>query len=176
STIYSCCLPLHDALPIIDRMARRGTFEDLTKKEVLMLEREREKLENTLGGIANMNHLPGAAFIVDTTKEDIAVKEAAKLNITMIAMVDTNSDPDTPAYIIPCNDDSARTIQIITSKVADADIEGNAQREDQNEEELLEQAEEEAKKAEKKAKTKKKATGKRRRRKRKKKQPSGEEE
>src|SRR5699024_2387269 len=160
----------------IDRMERRGTFEDLTKKEVLMLEREREKLENTLCGMANMNHLPGAAFIVDTTKGDIAVKEAAKLNISMIAMVDTNSDPDTPEYIIPCNDDSARTIQLITSKVADAVIEGNAQREAQNEEELLEQAAEEAKKDEKKAKTKKKATGKRRRRKRKKKQPSGEEE
>ncbi|MDR8394117.1 30S ribosomal protein S2 [Aliifodinibius sp. S!AR15-10] len=132
----------------IDRMSKDGTFEDLTKKEALMLEREQDKLEQTLGGIANMNHLPGAVFIVDTIKENIAVKEAVKLHIPIVAMVDTNSDPDIPDYIIPCNDDSARTIQLITSMVADAIIEGNAEREAQNEEELLEQAAEEAKKAE----------------------------
>ncbi|MFH5834005.1 30S ribosomal protein S2 [Halalkalibaculum sp. DA384] len=132
----------------IDRMSKDGTFEDLTKKEALMLEREQDKLEQTLGGIANMNHLPGAVFIVDTIKENIAVKEAVKLHIPIVAMVDTNSDPDIPDYIVPCNDDSARTIQLITSMVADAIIEGNAEREAQNEEELLEQAAEEAKKAE----------------------------
>ena len=132
----------------IDRMEKDGTFEELTKKEVLMLEREREKLEQTLGGIANMNRLPGAVFIVDTIKEHIAVNEAVKLHIPIVAMVDTNSDPDIPDYIVPCNDDSARTIQLITSKVADAVIEGNAEREAQNEEELLEQAAEEAKKVE----------------------------
>ncbi|MDX1638726.1 MAG: 30S ribosomal protein S2 [Balneolaceae bacterium] len=132
----------------IDRMSKDGTFDDLTKKEALMLEREQDKLEQTLGGIANMNHLPGAVFIVDTIKENIAVKEAVKLHIPIVAMVDTNSDPDIPDYIIPCNDDSARTIQLITSMVADAIIEGNAEREAQNEEELLEQAAEEAKKAE----------------------------
>jgi len=132
----------------IDRMEKDGTFEELTKKEVLMLEREREKLEQTLGGIANMNRLPGAVFIVDTIKEHIAVNEAVKLHIPIVALVDTNSDPDIPDYIIPCNDDSARTIQLITSKVADAIIEGNAEREAQNEEELLEKAAEEAKKAE----------------------------
>lgn len=132
----------------IDRMSEDGTFEELTKKEALMLEREQTKLEQTLGGIANMNHLPGAIFVVDTIKEHIAVKEAVKLHIPLVAMVDTNSDPDIPDYIIPCNDDSARTIQLITSKIADAIIEGNAEREAQNEEELLEQAAEEAKKAE----------------------------
>ncbi len=133
----------------IERMSKDGTFEELTKKEALMLEREQDKLEQTLGGIANMNHLPGAVFIVDTIKENIAVKEAVKLHIPIVAMADTNSDPDIPDYIVPCNDDSARTIQLITSAVADAIIEGNAEREAQNEEELLEQAAEEAKKAEK---------------------------
>lgn len=132
----------------IDRMSEDGTFEELTKKEALMLDREREKLEQTLGGIANMNHTPGAIFVVDTIKEDIAVNEAVKLNIPIVAMVDTNSDPDIPDFIIPCNDDSARTIQLITSHVADAIIAGNAEREAHKEEELMEQAAEEARKAE----------------------------
>jgi len=150
----------------IDRMSKDGTFDDLTKKEALMLEREQEKLEQTLGGIANMGHLPGAIFVVDTTKEDIAVNEAVKLHIPIIAMVDSNSDPDIPDYIVPCNDDSARSIQLITSKIADAVIEGNAQREAQNEEELMQQAAQDAKKAEEQeVKKKVKATGKRRRRK-----------
>jgi len=154
----------------IDRMEKDGTFEELTKKEALMLEREREKLEQTLGGIANMNHLPGALFVVDTIKEHIAVNEAIKLNLPIVAMVDTNSDPDIPDYIIPCNDDSARTIQLVAGKIADAVIEGNAEREAQNEEELLEQAAKEAEQAEakKKGKKVKKATGKRRKRRRRK--------
>lgn len=152
----------------IDRMSEDGTYEELTKKEALMLDREHEKLEQTLGGIANMGHLPGAIFVVDTIKEHIAVNEAVKLHIPIIAMVDTNSDPDIPDYIVPCNDDSARSIQLITSKIADAIIEGNAEREAQNEEELLEQAAEEAKKAEEEVKTKTKATGKRRSRRKKK--------
>lgn len=161
----------------IDRMSKDGTFDDLTKKEALMLEREHEKLENTLGGIANMGHLPGAVFVVDTIKEDIAVNEAVKLHLPIIAMVDTNSDPDIPDYIIPCNDDSARSIQLITSKIADAVIEGNAQREAHNEEELMEQAAEDAKKVEEpEVKEKVKATGKRRRRKDKKKEEAGENE
>jgi small subunit ribosomal protein S2 len=162
----------------IDRMEKDGTFEELTKKEALMLDREREKLEQTLGGIANMNRLPGAVFIVDTIKEHIAVNEAIKLNIPIVAMVDTNSDPDTPDYIVPCNDDSARTIQLIAGKVADAIIEGNAEREAQNEEELMEQAAEEAKQAEAKKKTKKatKASGKRRTRRRKDESEGSDEE
>jgi len=153
----------------IDRMSEDGTYEELTKKEALMLDREHEKLEQTLGGIANMGHLPGAVFVVDTIKEHIAVNEAVKLHIPIIAMVDTNSDPDIPDYIVPCNDDSARSIQLITSRIADAIIEGNAEREAQNEEELLEQAAEEAKKTEEEeVKTKTKATGKRRSRRKKK--------
>lgn len=153
----------------IDRMSKDGTFEELTKKEALMLEREYDKLENTLGGIANMGHLPGAIFVVDTIKEHIAVNEAVKLNIPLIAMVDTNSDPDIPDYIIPCNDDSARSIQLVTSKVADAIIAGNAEREAQSEEQLMDQAAEEARKAEaQQVKEKTKATGKRRKRRKKK--------
>jgi small subunit ribosomal protein S2 len=136
----------------IEQMRNDGTFDELTKKERLMLEREHDKLENTLGGIAGMNRLPGAVFIVDTIKENIAVNEAVKLHIPIVAMADTNSDPDIPDYIVPCNDDSARTIQLITSKIADAVIEGTAEREAQNEEELLQQAAKDAEKAEKEAK------------------------
>ncbi|HET6527193.1 MAG TPA: 30S ribosomal protein S2 [Balneolaceae bacterium] len=159
----------------IDRMREDGTYEELTKKETLMLDREHEKLEQTLGGIANMNHLPGAVFVVDTIKEHIAVNEAVKLNLPIIAMVDTNSDPDIPDYIVPCNDDSARTIQLISASIADAIIEGNAEREAHDEEEMLEQAAEEATKTEK-VKPKKKATGKRRSRRRKKDQETSDEE
>ena len=157
----------------IDRMSKDGTFDELTKKEALMLEREREKLEQTLGGIANMNHLPGALFVVDTIKEHIAVNEAIKLHIPIIAMVDTNSDPDIPDYIVPCNDDSARTVQLIAATIADAIIEGNAEREAQNEEELLEQAAEEAKKAEE---SQQQTSGKRRSRRRKSSEESSDEE
>jgi small subunit ribosomal protein S2 len=147
----------------IDRMSEDGTFEELTKKEALMLEREQEKLEQTLGGIANMGRIPDAIFVVDTIKEHIAVNEAVKLNLPIVAMVDTNADPDIPDYIVPCNDDSARTIQLITSTVADAIIEGNAQREEHNQEEMMQQAAQDAKKAEEQEVQEKiKATGKRR--------------
>ncbi|MGM0547000.1 MAG: 30S ribosomal protein S2 [Bacteroidota bacterium] len=153
----------------IDRMSKDGTFEELTKKEALMLEREYEKLEQTLGGISNIGHLPGAIFVVDTIKEHIAVNEAVKLNLPIIAMVDTNSDPDIPDYIVPCNDDSARSIQLITSKIADAVIEGNAEREAQSEEQLMDQAAQDARKVEEQqVKEKTKATGKRRKRRKKK--------
>ncbi len=124
----------------IERMKTDGTMEELTKKEGLMLEREQEKLENTLGGIANMGRLPGAIFVVDIIKEHLAVNEAIKLHIPVIAMVDTNSDPDVPDYIIPCNDDSARTIQLVSSQVADAIIEGSAEREAHQEQETIDQA------------------------------------
>ena len=93
----------------IERMKNDGTINELTKKEGLMLSREQQKLEDTLGGIANMSRLPGAIFVVDIIKEHLAVNEAIKLHIPVIAMVDTNSDPDVPDFIIPCNDDSART-------------------------------------------------------------------
>ncbi len=123
----------------IERMKTDGTFDELTKKERLMLSREQDKLENTLGGIANMNRIPGAIFVVDIQKEHLAVSEAIKLHIPIIAMVDTNSDPDVPDYIVPCNDDSARTIQLVTSQVADAIIEGAAEREAYEEEAYMEE-------------------------------------
>jgi small subunit ribosomal protein S2 len=124
----------------IERMKNDGTINELTKKEGLMLSREQQKLEDTLGGIANMSRLPGAIFVVDIIKEHLAVNEAIKLHIPVIAMVDTNSDPDVPDFIIPCNDDSARTIQLVASQVADAIIEGAAEREAHNAEELMEAA------------------------------------
>lgn len=128
----------------IEKMRKDGTYDEITKKEGLMLDREQEKLEQTLGGIANMSRLPGAIFVVDTIKESIAMNEAVKLNIPIIAMIDTNSDPDIPDHIIPANDDSARTIQLITGLIADAIIEGNAEREVMKEEELMEAAASEA--------------------------------
>jgi small subunit ribosomal protein S2 len=124
----------------IDRMKNDGIINELTKKEGLMLSREQQKLEDALGGITNMNRLPGAIFVVDIIKEHLAVNEAIKLHIPVIAMVDTNSDPDVPDFIIPCNDDSARTIQLVATQVADAIIEGVAEREAHKEEELLEVA------------------------------------
>ncbi len=129
----------------IERMKTDGTMDELTKKEGLMLSREQQKLEDTLGGISNMSRIPGAIFVVDIIKEHLAVSEAIKLHIPIIAMVDTNSDPDVPDFIIPCNDDSARTIQLISSQIADAIIEGAAEREAHNEEELQEQVAAEAK-------------------------------
>ncbi|WP_421772897.1 30S ribosomal protein S2 [Gracilimonas sp.] len=129
----------------IERMKTDGTFEELTKKEGLMLQREQDKLNDTLGGIKNMGRLPGAIFVVDIIKEHLAVSEAIKLHIPIIAMVDTNSDPDIPDYIVPCNDDSARTIQLVATQVADAIIEGTAEREAQQEEDVMEQAAAEAK-------------------------------
>lgn len=158
----------------IEKMSQDGTFDELTKKEGLMLEREREKLVNTLGGIANMNRLPGAIFVVDTIKEHIAVNEAVKLNIPIIALADTNSDPDIPDYIIPCNDDSARTIQLITSQVADAIIEGNAEREAMKEEEVMEQAAEEVKATEESDADASEVVTQTRRRKRRRKDPESE--
>lgn len=152
----------------IERMKNDGTFDELTKKESLMLEREQNKLEQTLGGIANMSRLPEAIFLVDTIKEEIALKEAVKLNIPIIAMVDTNSDPDIPDYIIPSNDDSARTIQLITTKIADAIIQGTAEREAQSEEEMVQQAGDQQQSGTKQT-TPSDVKGKRRKRKRKKK-------
>lgn len=129
----------------IEKMKTDGTFDELTKKEGLMLQREQDKLDAALGGIKNMGRLPGAIFVVDINKEHLAVKEAIKLHIPIIAMVDTNSDPDVPDYIVPCNDDSARTIQLVTTQVADAIIEGSAEREAQQEEDVMEQAAAESK-------------------------------
>lgn len=108
----------------LKKMEEDGTFERLPKKEVAVLTKQREKLEKFLGGIEDMPGLPDVLFIVDPHKEQIAVKEANKLNIPVVAMVDTNTDPDDIDYIIPSNDDAIRAIKLITGKMADAVIEG----------------------------------------------------
>ena len=112
----------------IDRMKQDGTFMTLSKKERLAVDRLRAKLEKNLGSISEMSRLPAALFIVDTTREHIAVKEALKLNIPIFAMVDTNSDPREIDYVIPSNDDASKSIDNIMSSVTNAIIEGLAER------------------------------------------------
>lgn len=106
-------------------MAEDGTFERLPKKEVALLKKKTDKLEKFLGGIEDMPKIPDVMFIVDPRKEQIAVHEAHKLNIPIVAMVDTNTDPDDVDVIIPSNDDAIRAVRLITAKMADAIIEGN---------------------------------------------------
>ena len=113
-----------DRLEQLKKMHEDGTFELLPKKEVIKLELEIEKLEKFLGGVKDMDRLPGALFIVDSKKEHIAVAEARKLNIPVVAIVDTNCDPDEIDYIIPGNDDAIRAVKLISAAMADACIEG----------------------------------------------------
>ncbi len=117
-------------LHAIDKMESDGTFDKMTKKEVLKLSREREKLRKVLEGVETMQKLPGALFIVDIKKEAIAVQEAHRLNIPIFAIVDTNCDPEEVDYPIPANDDAARTIELITKTLADVVIEGQAKAEE----------------------------------------------
>jgi small subunit ribosomal protein S2 len=112
----------------IDRMKKDGTFNTLSKKEKLQVDRLRAKLEKNLGSISDMTRLPGALFIVDTMREHIAVKEAQKLNIPIFAMVDTNSDPREVDYVIPSNDDASKSIEKILSLVTSAISEGLSER------------------------------------------------
>lgn len=102
-----------------------GTFDSLPKKEVIELKKEMEKLERFLGGIKDMNRVPGALFIVDPKKERIAIAEAIKLGIPTVAIVDTNCDPDEIDYVIPGNDDAIRAVKLISGRMADAIIEGH---------------------------------------------------
>ncbi len=104
----------------IDKMAKDEAFENITKKEKLMLTRERAKLQKQLGGIADLNRLPAALFVIDVKREHIAVAEAQKLNIPVFAMVDTNSDPSDIDFPIPANDDAFKSISIITSHIGKA--------------------------------------------------------
>ena len=108
----------------IDAMEKNGQFDVLPKKEVIKLCAEREKLLKNLGGIREMKKLPGALFIVDPRKERIAVQEARILNIPIVAIVDTNCDPDEIDYVIPGNDDAIRAVKLIAGKLADAVLEG----------------------------------------------------
>lgn len=111
----------------LEKMATDGTYDKLSKKEILSIERELEKLMKVLGGIRDMARLPGALFVVDTKKEYIAVAEANRLGIPVIGMVDTNSDPTPIDYPIPCNDDAFKSIALITRAIADAVAEGQSQ-------------------------------------------------
>ncbi len=111
----------------LDTMFESGGGDGLTKKELLNLERERDKLQRALGGIANMGGLPNLMFVIDTNKEAIAVKEARKLGIPVVAVVDTNCDPDNIDYPFPGNDDAARAISLYCNLVADAVMDGLAE-------------------------------------------------
>ncbi len=121
----------------LNNMEKMGEFELLPKKEVIGLKAERDKLETNLGGIKDMRGLPGVMFVVDPDQEDIAVLEARKLNIPIVAITDTNCDPDLIDYVIPGNDDAIRAVKLIASVVADAVIEAK-----QGEQVVAEKAEE----------------------------------
>ena len=108
----------------LDEMSETGEYERLPKKEVIGLERERAKLQSTLVGIKNMDRLPSAVFIIDPKKENIAVEEAQRLAIPIVAIVDTNCDPTGIDYPVPGNDDAIRAVRLITSRMADAILEG----------------------------------------------------
>ena len=130
----------------IDKMMKEEAYQNMAKRERLMVTREREKLERVLGGIADLNRLPAALFIIDIKREHIAVAEAQKLNIPVFAMVDTNSDPNQVDYPIPANDDAFKSIQLITSYISASMEEGLQERKkDKDDNKLSEEAE--AKKA-----------------------------
>lgn len=113
----------------LQRMEAEGAFEILPKKEVMRLRKQKEKLEKYLSGIVNMDRVPDIIYVVDTVREDLAVTEANKLGVTVVAIADTNCDPDKIDYPIPGNDDAIKAIQLITSKIADAVLEGKKLRE-----------------------------------------------
>jgi small subunit ribosomal protein S2 len=113
-------------LKTLEKMAGDGTFEKLPKKEVAILQNEMDKLKKNLGGIQEMSRLPGCLFVIDPKKEHIAVHEAMRLGIPIVALVDTNCDPEGIDYVIPGNDDAIRSIRLFCSKIGDAGIEGRA--------------------------------------------------
>ena len=113
-------------LKVLEKMTEEGGFDGLTKKEVLGLTRERDKLDRSLGGIKDMGSLPDVLFVVDVDHEDIAMKEARKLGIPIVAVVDTNCSPDLADYIIPGNDDAMRAITLYATLIADAVLDGKA--------------------------------------------------
>jgi small subunit ribosomal protein S2 len=114
-----------DRLKELDKMSRDGSYAKYTKKEVLMFERERERLQSNVGGIQSLNSLPGALFVIDPKKEDIAIKEAKKLGIPVVAVCDTNCDPKDIDYVIPGNDDAIRAVRLFASAIAEACLEGS---------------------------------------------------
>jgi small subunit ribosomal protein S2 len=124
----------------IDKLTKDGTYSNLSKKERLMIQRERIKLETLLGGISDLNRLPAALFLIDVKKEHIAVSEALKLNIPTFAMVDTNSDPSNIDFPIPANDDATKSISLITSIIINAIEEGLDERKREKEDEAEKEA------------------------------------
>lgn len=125
----------------IDKMKEDGTYSNLSKREKLQVERQRAKLEKTLGSIQDMNRLPSALFVVDITKEHIAVREATRLGIPVFAIVDTNADPKLVDYVIPANDDSRETVELIMGAMCSAISEGLTEYKSQNvEEEVKDEA------------------------------------
>ncbi|CDM64956.1 30S ribosomal protein S2 [Pyrinomonas methylaliphatogenes] len=125
----------------LEAMQTDGRYEKLTKKERIRLDREREKLEQTLAGIKGMTKLPDALFIIDVRKEEIAVREANRLGIPVIAVVDTNCSPEGIDYVIPGNDDALRAVRLFASRIADAIIEGRQMLAKESEEAAAEEAE-----------------------------------
>src|ERR1700712_3564698 len=124
----------------IDKLTKDGTYSNLSKKERLMIQRERIKLETLLGGISDLNRLPAALFLIDVKKEHIAVSEALKLNIPTFAMVDTNSDPSNIDFAIPANDDATKSISLITGIIIQAIVEGLDERKREKEDEAEKEA------------------------------------
>ncbi len=131
-----------EKLEELDKMSKDGSYAKYTKKEVLLFEREKARLENNVGGIRGLNGLPGALFVVDPHKEDIAIREANKLGIPTIAVCDTNCNPDRIDYPIPGNDDAIRAIRLFSSAIAEACLEGTKAASKQREESALEAAKE----------------------------------
>lgn len=125
----------------IDKMMKSDSYQNLAKRERLMVSRQKDKMERVLGGIADQSRLPAALFIVDVSREHIAVKEARKLNIPVFAIVDTNSDPTTVDYPIPANDDAYKSVALITKAIADAIEEGMNERKQEREEAKRQEAE-----------------------------------
>ena len=127
-----------ETMKLLERQREEGAFDQLTKKERLLLDRKMEKLELRFGGMRNMSRLPDLVFVVDVRREETAVKEANILHLPVIALVDTNCDPDPIDFVIPANDDAIRAIKLLTAKMADAVMEGIAMRKARSEEEELE--------------------------------------
>ena len=132
-TNYSTIRQSIHRLKRIEKMAIDGTFQKLPKKEVLGLEHEKFKLERNLGGIKDMPGMPKAVFVIDSRKEDIAIKEARRLKIPIVAITDTNSDPSGIDYVIPGNDDSLRSLQLFISTIAEACLSGRLKAKDKGE-------------------------------------------
>lgn len=128
-----------ETMKTLERQREEGAFDQLTKKERLLLDREMEKLNLRFGGMRNMSRLPDLVFVVDVRREETAVKEANILKIPVIALVDTNCDPDPVDFVIPANDDAIRAIKLLTAKMADAVMEGIAMRKTRVDEEGFEE-------------------------------------